>query len=171
MTPTLSIIIATSGRPTLIRTLQSLAPQLEHGDELLVIRRDDAPKGNTTRDEAMPRAAGSHLWWADDDDVATDDALAIIRREVGRDPGAVHVFRMEGDVYHDGVRRVLWEDPAIRFGNVGGSMVVVPNIPGCLGTWEHPPVDGGDFHFLSGTLALLGRGPVWHPEIVALIRP
>ena len=36
MTPTFSIIVATCGRPTLTRTLESLAPQLEHGDELLV---------------------------------------------------------------------------------------------------------------------------------------
>lgn len=175
MIPTLSIITATGGRDTITRTLSSLAPQLEDGDEMIVVRRDDAPFGNRPRDEAMRRAAGSHLWWMDDDDIATEGALAIIRARVAQDPGTVHIFRMDATRR---LGRILWDRPEVAFGCVGGTMCVVPNIPGKLGTWIHDRCyngvevgAGGDFHFLTGTLALLGREPVWHEEIVAVIRP
>lgn len=173
MTVTLSIITATSGRDTLDRTLASLASQLGDGDELLVLRRDGNPFGNATRDEAIPRCAGSHLWWMDDDDIATDGALDTIRAAVELHPEAVHIFRMDcGD-------KSFWNGQEVTFGNVGGTMCVVPNIPGKLGVWAHAgrfnaglaDGNGGDFHFLTGTLSLLGSDPIWHEEIIARIRP
>ncbi len=163
MTPTFSIIVATCGRPTLTRTLESLAPQLEHGDEILVIRNDDAPWGHATRDEAMGRAKGSHLWFMDDDDMAADFALTEIRLTVAEQPDAVHVFRMKhGDL-------ILWKDPVVRVGNVGTPMMVVPNQPGKLGGWG--VVYEADGHFIIDTLLLRGDAPVFHEQIVALIRP
>ncbi len=163
MTPTFSIIVATSGRDTLTRTLVSLAPQLEHGDELLVIRNNNAPWGHATRDEAQTRAKGSHLWFMDDDDIATDLALAEIRVAVTKNMDAVHVFRMkQGDL-------ILWKQPTVRVGNVGTPMMVIPNTRGKLGRWgTRYEADG---HFLLETLALRGDDPVFHEQIVALIRP
>ncbi len=163
MTPTFSIIVATCGRPTLTRTLESLAPQLEHGDELLVIRNDNAPWGHATRDEAMRRAKCSHLWFMDDDDIAADFALSEIRLTVAELPDAVHVFKMKhGDL-------ILWKDPVVRIGNVGTPMMVVPNVSGKLGSWgESYEADG---HFLIQTIALRRDIPCFHEQIVALIRP
>jgi hypothetical protein len=131
------------------------------------------PFGNATRDEAMPRCAGSHLWWMDDDDIALPDALDTIRHAVAKDPGTVHIFRME---YADG-RPSLWMEPEVRRCNVGGTMVVVPNIPGRLGQWAHsqywgdgrPAGSCGDYVFLTGTLERLGRDPVFHEQVIARI--
>ena len=165
MTPTFSIIVPTVGRPTLERTLASLAPQLAHGDELIVTRRDDAPWGHKSRDEAIQRAAGSHLWFMDDDDIAADGALAAIRAAVEEVPDAVHVFRMrtaEGRVY--------WGEPVARVGEVGTPMIVAPNVPGKLGQWDGAGYEG-DGHFLMSTLAARGDEPVFHEDVVALIRP
>jgi hypothetical protein len=169
MSVTLSIITATCGRDTLTRALASVAPQLGDGDELLVIRNDNAPKGNATRDEAIKRAAGTHLYWLDDDDVLADNALETIRLGVAEDPDTVHIFRMQGDLHRNGASEVLWAEPVVRFANVGGSQCVVPNVPGKLGMWAGDA--GGDFRFLTETLELLGRDPIFHPEVIAQIRP
>ena len=163
MTPTFSINVATSGRPTLTRTLASLAPQLEHGDELLVIRNNEAPWGHATRDEAMHRAKGSHLWFMDDDDIATPYALEDIRGQVVQAPDAVHIFKMQHGTL------VLWKDAVARVGNVGTPMMVIPNVEGLLGRWgTQYEADG---YFLQETLALRQDEPVFHEQIVALIRP
>lgn len=163
MNPTFSIIVATSGRKTLTRTLVSLAPQLGHGDELLVIRNNEAPWGHKTRDEAIHRANGTHLWFMDDDDIATDNALTDIRAEVTKTPDAVHIFRMT----HGNL--TLWQQPVARVGNIGTPMMVIPNVPGRLGRWgERYEADG---FFLLETLQLRGDQPLFHEQIVALIRP
>ncbi len=175
MDVTLAIITATNGRDTLTRTLASLAPQLGDGDELLVLRRDGVPWGNATRDEAMARATASHLWWMDDDDIATEGALEAIRQGVAEDPETVHIFKMQGRLYHGDQEFVLWEEPKVEFCRVGGTMCVVPNIPEKLGTWVHterdPPGRCGDWHFLTQTLERLGREPCFHEDIIARIRP
>ncbi len=163
MTPTFSIIVATCGRPTLSRTLESLAPQIEHGDEILVIRNDEAPWGHATRQEALSRAKGSHLWFMDDDDIAADFALTEIRLTVAEQPDRVHIFLMkQGDV-------VFGLTKMARVGHIGTPMVVVPNQEGKLGRWGTRYESDGDF-FLE-TLALRDEDPVWHDQIVALIRP
>jgi hypothetical protein len=171
--PTISIITATSGRPTLTRAIASLAPQLEHGDEMLIVRRDNTPWGNQARDDAIPRCAGTHLWWMDDDDMAATNALAIIRQAVAADPGTIHIFRM---AYEDRPV-IIWQEQRFECGWVGGPMCVVPNTPGLLGQWQHNHAypgfkagECGDWHFLSRTLELLGRPPVWHTNIIARIR-
>ena len=163
---TLSIIIPTQGRPTLLRTLESLTPQLEDGDEILIMRRDNVPYGNATRDEAIPRCLGSHLWWIDDDDIATPNALQIIRDGVSGSPGQTHVFRMQ---YGGG--NVLWGEKSYSCGNIGGAMMVVPNVPGKLGTWVHEGVSCGDWHFLKHTVQMQGGPVVWHEEVLQIIRP
>lgn len=164
MKPTFSVIVPTCGRESLTQTLASLAPQIGDGDELIVLRRDDAPWGHAARDEAMPRCNGTHLWFMDDDDIAAPGALTTIREKVGVDPDTIHIFRMQnsgGGVY--------WSDPVARYGNVGTPMMVVPNVPGKLGVWNDNGVYEGDWKFLSSTLKLRGDTPVFHREIVALI--
>lgn len=95
MTPTLSIIIPTIGRPTLCNTLASLRGQLLPGDEVLV--EFDEPRtgnwGEKPRDRAIERAKGSHLMFMDDDDTFTPDALATVRTAVARMPDALYLFQ------------------------------------------------------------------------------
>jgi len=128
-----------------------------------VARRDNAPWGHATRNECIARASGSHLWFMDDDDVATDDALTSIRAAVSARPGSVHVFRMKTS------REILWRAPVAAVGNIGTPMMVVPNVPGKLAQWgTQYEADG---HFLVDTLALRGDQAIFHKHIVALIRP
>lgn len=174
---TLSIVVPTKGRPTLARALESVAGQLGEGDEMLVKCRTTR-WGNATRDELVPKATGSHLWWLDDDDMAAPDALDTIRRHVSEDPGTIHVFRMRYENERKpGWPIVLWQAPEFRLCNVGGPMCVVPNVREALGEWAHDltyteagPGACGDWHFLSRTCELLDRDPVFHEEIVARIR-
>ncbi len=163
MTPTFTVIVPTMGRATLVRTLQSLAPQLERDDELLVLRRH-APWGNAARNEAIARATRTHLWFMDDDDMAADGALDAIRAGVAEQPDRVHVFKMR---YSDG--RTIWNDPVVRVGNVSTVMLVVPNEPGRVAQWGTRYE--ADHDFLAQTLTLRREEPVWHEEIVALVRP
>jgi hypothetical protein len=128
----------------------------------LVLRRD-TPWGNASRDDAISRAAGSHLWFMDDDDEAAPGALEVIRAAVEREPGRVHLFRMD-----DG-GTLFWADPEARMGNVGTPMIVVPNDPDRLGSWGS--VYEGDWAFLSTTLALHEQPAVFHDEVVAYVRP
>ncbi len=163
MTPTVTVIVPTCGRTSLGRTLQSLAPQLQTGDELLVLHRK-APWGNIARNEAIPRATGTHIWFMDDDDTATPDALEHIRAGVAEDPERVHLFRMQ---YRDG--KVIWREPIVHVGNVSTILMVVPNEPDRLAKWGTRYESDADF--LIETLKIRREEPVWHEDVVALVRP
>lgn len=160
-----SIIVPTAGRATLARTLASFTSDLEPGDEVMVLR-SDGEYGNEARDSAMGRAAGSHLLFMDDDDVYTENALPTIRQAVAVDPDRVHVFRM---VNFD--RNILWTDPDLRAANVGTPMVCIPNQPARLGRWSNPLGPISDFGFITRTMELRGDQPVFHEEVVAVVRP
>lgn len=165
MTPTFSIIVPTSGRPTLSRMFASLAPQLGHGDEVMVVR-SDCEYGNESRDSAVARAEGSHLLFMDDDDVYTPAALNTIRQEVASEPSSVHVFRMS---YSDG--RVLWGSPTLEVCNIGTPMLCIPNEEGKIGKWENGLGPVSDFEFIRQTMELRADAPVFHEDVVALVRP
>ena len=92
---TFTIIVGTAGRKTLRRTLKSITPQLEPGDELFVLRDDSGDAGDTPRNQTMYRAAGSHLLFMDDDDVYVPDALANMRRFADENPGRIGIFRIQ----------------------------------------------------------------------------
>jgi hypothetical protein len=158
----LSVIVASGGRPTLGRTLASITPQLDVHDEVLCIVDQTAPWGHSSRNRAMRWAKGDWLLFMDDDDVYTPDAFQIVRAGIGQDPEAVHIFRMR---YADG--RELWTDREVRLGNVSTQMAVVPN-RGPLGTWNEALYEG-DFSFISATAK--HRPVCWHEQVIALIRP
>ena len=162
---TFSIIVGTSGRPTIHRTLQSIVPQLEPGDEVMIVRDDSGDAGDTPRNDAMPRARGTHLLFMDDDDVYVPDALAKMRRFADANPGRIGIFKLE---YVVGNRR--WVDPELRFKNVSTQTFLVPNVPGKLGRWESPEYERiADFEFVRATAELQGE-PIFREEIVAHIR-
>jgi glycosyltransferase involved in cell wall biosynthesis len=161
---TFTVIVATSGRLTLGCTLDSVAEQLEPGDELIVSCNDDGDFGMTARDAAMPRARGTHLLFMDDDDQFARGAFRTIRRFAEEHPNRIGIFRMR---YDNGLS--LWTEPVVRLGNVGTPMFCVPN-SGKLGSWRAGGIPRhGDFEFLRGTIALQGE-PLFRPEIVAFVR-
>lgn len=138
------------------------AAQLEHGDELLIVRRDCA-WGHEARNLAMPRCAGDYLMFIDDDDVHTADALELARRAVTEQPGRLHLFAMR---YEDG--RVLAPEWPLMIGAVSTQMMVVPNHPNQLGRWGDRYE--GDFDFAASTMELRGDTAVLHPdEIIAQV--
>ena len=162
---TLSVIVATSGRPSLAATLDSVAEQLEPGDELLVRCSNDDEFGHRTRQALMERARGSHLVFMDDDDQFARGALAAMRRVAQEHPGRVAIFRMR---YLDG--HVIWTDPELRGRNVSTQMFLVPNLPGKLGRWENPEyLRMADWSFIEETARLQGE-PLFCEEIVAHFR-
>ncbi len=161
-----SIIIPTKDRPTLIRTLASVTPQIKPGDEILVICNDAGrvgPGAAMVRNTTMARAKGDYLLFIDDDDCYVDGALATIRSAIEEAPGRIHVFKMR---YSDG--RELWTDPEIRPCNVSTQMFVVPRDER-LGSWTGSEIN--DHDFLADTATNHDEPAVFHEEVIALVRP
>lgn len=158
-----SVIVASGGRPTLQRTIDSIVPQLDVHDELLVCVDQRAPWGHASRNRMTLAANGDWLCFQDDDDVYTPGAFDVIRTAVRTgDPNAMHIFRMR---YPDG--RELWTDPEVRLGNVSTQMVVVPNRQP-LGRWNEALYEG-DYSMISETAK---HHPVqWHEHVITLVRP
>jgi len=159
-----SIVVPTTGRPTLGQTLASIVEQLEPGDEVFVLRDDSDDLGDTPRNQTMPRARGTHLLFMDDDDQYARGALARIRRFAEEHPGRIGIFRMRFD---HGL--VLWRRPELEFGNVSTQLLVVPNVPGKLGRWERRGHLIGDYVFLTETAKLQGE-PIFRDEITVYAR-
>jgi glycosyltransferase involved in cell wall biosynthesis len=159
----LSIIVASSGRPTLSRTVESIVTQMQPGDELLVDVNNDAPWGHAARNRLMPRATGDFLLFLDDDDAYLPYAFDAVRSAIGQNPGRIHMFRMR---YPD--ERELWSTQKIECGNVSTQMVVVPNKTNLLGQWGGRYE--GDFDFIASTCSQMGE-PVWCGETITLVRP
>jgi glycosyltransferase involved in cell wall biosynthesis len=160
-----SVIVPTRGRRSLAATLDSVAEQLQPGDEILVRCTRDEDFGNAARQTLLERAAGTHLVFIDDDDQLAHGALATMRRVAEEHPGRIAIFRMR---YLGG--RVLWSEPGLRERNVSSQMLLVPNVPGQLGRWENPEYPRmADWSFISDTVELQGE-PIFREEIVAHIR-
>lgn len=159
-TPTLSVVIASCGRPSLVSTINSIIAQ-DCEAEVLIDINHDIPWGNAARQRTMLRARGSHLMWMDDDDRYAPGAFKAISAAVGADPARIHMFRMARPEGLDDI----WREPVLEEGNVSGQMIVVPNLPDKLGRWGD--CYEGDWMFISETCANLGE-PIWHEEIIAL---
>jgi hypothetical protein len=184
VSPTVSVVIPTLGRPTLAATLESCA-----GADEVVVVLDTArgcyelpcelppnavyaegsfgvTGGHAGRVHGIGLATSTHLAFMDDDDVYTPGAFDVMRDAACYLPV---LFRMEH--YQHGI---LWRDPVIRFGNVSTQMVLVPNEPKFLGHWTPHmpglPQPGGDYTFVRGCVENMG-GVVWREEIVSVLRP
>jgi len=163
--PTFSVVLPTSGRRTLARALASVSPQLEAGDEVILVRYDCSVQGDWARNSAVERAIASHLVFLDDDDEFVPDALARFRRFAIEHPGRIGLFRMQlptGDL--------IWSEPVFAYGQVGGPTMVIPNLPGKLGRWAQTEI-GNDWAFVEETVRLQRTEPVFRDEIVARVRP
>lgn len=134
--------------------------------------------GNAQRDLGMRLARGTHLLFIDDDDAYEPGAFDAIRSKVGQNPTVAHIFRMRFGPghpawWHDPDHPlVLWSEPMLRAQNVGSPMVVLPNRPELLPAWTDG--DAGDvisdFLFLRRAIPRFGV-PVWHEDVIAVVRP
>lgn len=178
----ISVVVATAGRPTLEAALRSIHEQMLDGDEIVLVNDGgDIPvellteyvdcydeviggdRGYTARNHGIGLATGTHLAFLDDDDVYLDGALQAMRRAAADRPV---VFRMD-----DPDHGILWDEPVLKFANVGTPMFLIPN-DRRAGRWEpyNREGRGGDFVFLQQSVEKMGA-PIWRTEIVAQIRP
>jgi hypothetical protein len=91
-------------------------------------------------------------------------AFRVIRRAVQKNPGRIIVFRMKWD------REILWRLPELAEKNVGSPMVLVPNLPGRIGSWLTRDRYESDFDFISECVELQGE-PIWHRHVIAIVNP
>lgn len=181
--PSISIITPTIGRDSLRTMLNGLVPQLETGDEVLIIGDGPQPNakkivdeikssfiryweiplirnfGNPQRNLAISEAKGDYLMFVDDDDTVHDDGIRKVKKAAKKNPGLLLMFKM----MHEGIE--LWRTPKVECGNVSGQMFVVPNVKGKIGTWS------GNYHadldFMNSTIALYPPNSiVWRYQFI-----
>jgi len=170
----ITFIVPTVGRPSLIKTLQSI--ETYPGDEILLVSNSfrvadprityiDCPPGNdwghTERTFATPQARCSYIAHIDDDDVYTPGARALMQDVIEKSPGRPAMFRMR---FPNGI--TLWADKEITCGNVGTPMFLLPNEQWRFRPWE--PFVGGDCKFLELT-GWTADDFAWRPEITVLL--
>lgn len=139
----LAIILPTLGRATLPRAIASAMHQLDADTTIEVVgdgHRPDAeaavdevrdPRvryshhsdpvsmfGNAQRNHGIARSGADWIMHLDDDDKLLDGAVAAVRRNMRFHKPLV--FRM----LHYG--KVLWREPVMQFGNVGGAQLACP---------------------------------------------
>jgi hypothetical protein len=168
--PTLSVVIATTGRPTLLATLESLR-QLRSTDEIVLISDGDHPQalamlkatgltcatrhlvhqpqandwGHTPRNLYSHLATKDRVLHMDDDDLYLDGAIEVMRAECAKHPDRLVVFQM---LTPHGRIPATHE---IRIGNIDTKCGALPNIPEKWGRWE-------PFHGAAAARMELSRG-------------
>lgn len=170
----ISFIVPTVGRPSLLKTLQSI--ECWPGDEVLIVGNvkesvrgaaryipcePGGDWGHTERNFATPLARCRYIAHIDDDDTYAPGTRAHMGDAIRTNPGRPVLFRMQ---YPNGI--TLWDEPEIRCGNVGTPMFLIPNQPTRLGRWES--FVGGDCAFLQSS-KWKADDYVWRPEIIALL--
>ena len=168
---TISFIVPTLGRDTLIRTLASI--ETHPGDEILILRQTEPipnDVGNSLRNKGMDMATGGYLAFIDDDDVYVPGHRNVMAKAIASN---THhrpiIFRMQ---YHDG--SIVWKKPEFLVGNFGTPTLLVPNIKSHLISWPTDPkykgTKVGDFHFMD-KLKWSRTHFIWREEIIAHVRP
>ena len=162
----LSIIVASQGRESLIKTLESITPQMLPGDELLVKMDASNDWGATPRTKAMGQARGDYLLFMDDDDVYKPGAFAAVRAAIVEEPWRPLMFGMFRHHHEPATEAVLPRSFELIEGNISTQMFVLPNNPSRLGVWGTRYE--GDFDFIVSTLAFYPPGSlVWRPEVIS----
>jgi hypothetical protein len=166
----ISILIATTGRPTLLRLLDSLKYQLNENDFIYVVvdgaeyreKVDEILEqftgykcnlevryeeknlgfwGHSIRNKHQGSLKGDYILHADDDDAYTLCAMDFVRAGIAENPGKMLLFKMCDNTY---INRA-WIIESIRHDNIGTPCGVIPNLPEKMGHWEE--TYGGDCDF------------------------
>ena len=168
----ISYVVATLNRPTLLTTLKSI--ETLPGDEIIVIGNvKDAQHGSTRyiphppggdwghteRNTAIRLCRCEYIAHIDDDDVYAPGTRRVFEAATSYTPGAPIIFRMR---FPNGI--TLWNQTQIQCGNVGTPMFLMPNVPEKFGMWGS--FVGGDCHFLE-TSKWKHEEYVWRTEIIA----
>ena len=187
---TFSVIIPTSGRASLRRTLRRLRREDEGDIEVIVVADGARPRaeaialgeakawpairysegpltrnwGNAQRMLGIQQASGRYLMFIDDDDVTKRRAFSVIRRAVQTNPSRMILFRMK----RHGEK--LWSRPEVAFGNVSTQQIVLPNLPGRVGSWLTNDRYQSDLDFIVECAALQGE-PIWDRHVIAIVDP
>lgn len=187
MTPHISIIVPTVGRPTLRRTITMAIRAMGMRDELIVVGDGPLPAaraimaetgdprifymetvpthkwGCAQYDFGSSRARGDFLMFSTDDDAILEDAVETVRAEVEDKPWP-HVFAM----YHMPQGRVLKN--SVKRCEVGAHQIVVPNDPTKLAKWADDLSETNDHAYLMTTLRNWGRElPEFHNQTIAVM--
>lgn len=187
----LSIVIPTTGRESLRKTLLSIeAGGVQAQDEVIVVGDGPQPRaeeicrefsarmkvrfqasretrqfGAHQRNLGMAMATGTHVLFIDDDDCYKPEGLKTVRAALSQAPDRLHLFRIEA-MSDRHPFKVLWSDPNFRIGNVGTQMIALPIVEGLLGIW--PNSHCADYGFLSDTIPRFGLDRIiWREEIIA----
>lgn len=170
----ITFVVASIGRPSLRAALDSIA--CGPGDEIVVVGSMGAvtdPRvrfvpcepgrdwGHTERNVAAPHIRTRYFANLDDDDRYAPTARVLMADAIAQAPDRPVLFRM---MYPNGY--TLWDEPVLKFGNVGTPMMLIPNIRERLGAWGS--YNGGDFGFLS-TSGWAAEEYVWRTDIIALL--
>lgn len=128
---TFTIIVPSSGRDTLGRTLASISSQMRVGDEIICAVNNDGEYGAKSIDRAQERALGTHLLYCDDDDVFVPGGLDAVRAWADEHPGTIGIFRRTFPI-----GGAQWDVPALVQGNIQRMCLCIPNVAGKLPRWE-----------------------------------
>ena len=159
---TVSFIIPTVGRDSIIKTLESI--ETYPGDEVLVVQFPPPPLGWGGRERTAGIAAstGDYLAFIDDDDCYVPGVRSIMHQAALENPRELPIiFRMQ---YPSG--RYIWTYPALHCGNVGTPMIFVPNKKEMFPVWGDQRF--ADFNWLN-SLGWEARRFIWREEVVAVL--
>jgi glycosyltransferase involved in cell wall biosynthesis len=195
--PTISVVIATKGRPTLRSTIESIKAQpLVKGDEVLI-----AIDGPFPQAIELAREAGPPFRW-----IQAEKNIGYwghgIRNWVFDHQASGENARLRGDLVaamdddniftpwaFDSVRAaavknpgkpllfrvvtipgiIIWDSPVVSVNNVDTASLVCPNILEKIGRFRMS--FGGDYHFVSSTIENFGGSVSFQEEIICICRP
>jgi glycosyltransferase involved in cell wall biosynthesis len=183
---TVSIMIPTISRPSLLDLVGDLLGQLANDDEIIVIGDGPQPQarammegrdwriryfefgptrcwGHPQRNVGMSLADKDYILSLDDDDRVQPDYLSSVRQAAAECPARPLIFRM----YHKA--GILWQDTRLEMANVSTQMFAVPNVKGRLGRWGRRYE--GDLDFIKETLAFhpdKEEAAVWRTEVTVV---
>lgn len=194
MDQTLTVIVPTIGRRSLEDCLDSFAEDLRLGDAVIVAFDGDyndeldgltqqfsedfsSPSwtylwgshlgcwGHLACNKALSHVKTTHVWRIDDDDVACDGAIDVIKDGIADYPQSVLIYKMFFGKGHPASGITLWREPQARMGSIGTPMVVAPVCDARYGERYE-----GDFDYLTAVIEEFGE-PVWMEDVIAEIRP
>jgi len=199
MTPSITIAIPTIGRPSLARTLDSIARQRLGVDDRVLVMLDtyqEQPRpdivnlvasygpafelhpfdggvhfyGNPQLNEAMRIASTDYFCGLGDDDIYVDGAIE--RLKVSLRPGRATLCQFYSPPFdtRDGAFRfVLWDEPKLRVAHISGCCLIAP-------VSALVPVKADlrcevDYEWIVDVVKRTGHRPVWMPDCLIIARP
>ena len=179
MSKSFNVIIATAGRRTLQRMVDSIAPQLQEQDYLTIIwdcqpialQIDSACQvislhnpeplgfwGHGSRNRWQDELPGDYFMNADDDDIYASNTMETIRKHCTEHKLYIFQFNYLGAKIPDG--------DVIKVGNIGTPCGVYPKV-NKFPTWEHRFGGDGEFY-----IELAKMIPYQHiREVIYIVKP